>query len=244
MNQKINIDLFDEEKTEINYLKSPFNYTGSKSNLMPQLKLYLPKNVNTCYDLFCGGGGFFVNILDDFPKIIANDIIEPLMEFYKWLQITEWNIVLEEINKRNNLKDDKKKYFEFREKFNQTPNCIDFFILVCSCTNNMMRFNKKFEFNQTWGNRKFNKSTEEKLKKYYNKIYKNDKISFFNKNFFECEIKKDSFIYMDPPYYGASGAGYNCYWNISMENKLYNFIDDLDNKNIKWIFLMFLSIKE
>ena len=57
---------------------------------------------------------------------------------------------------------------EFNEKGSVDP--YQFFCLVVSCTNNMIRWNKKFQFNQTFGKRTYNKNTEEKLIEYFNRI--------------------------------------------------------------------------
>jgi site-specific DNA-adenine methylase len=93
-----NIDLFESQESK-EYIQSPFNYTGSKSNLVSQFEKYFPSDTKRCVDLFCGGGGFFINVLDKFPLIVANDIIKPLMEFYIFLQDTSWDEVILEISK-------------------------------------------------------------------------------------------------------------------------------------------------
>jgi len=211
-------------------LQSPLNYTGSKFKLLPQLLPLFPQNT-TFFDPFVGGGSVSLNV--NYTKIIANDIIKPLVQFYQWLQITDWETVLDEINKKNIPKDNQNKYLELRERFNQQKDFIDFFILVSSCTNNMMRFNKKLIFNQTWGKRNFNPATEQKLKQYHQKLYKNENIQFLNKNFFELEIN-EGFVYLDPPYC-ITEAGYNAYWSKELELKLYDFVDNLNNKGIKFI---------
>ena len=219
-----------------NILKSPFNYTGSKANLMEQLTHYFPKDCNVCYDLFCGGGGFFINSIPYFEKIIANDIITQLTDCYKWLQRTEWPEISKVLNKRNINKNSKEEYSTLRDRFNSQKDFIDFFILVCSCTNNMMRFNKKLQFNQTWGKRNFNKSTEQKLKLYHEQLYQNGNIEFLNKNYYDFSFPLDSapFIYLDPPYM-ITEAGYNSYWSKDLERRLYDFIDGLNDKNIKFM---------
>lgn len=218
----------------MNIIQSPFNYTGSKANLIEQLHKSIPLNCSICYDIFCGGGGFFINSLDQFNTIIANDIISPLIQFYQWLQITKWDDVLNIINQTNISLDNQEDYVNLRNKFNQEKNFIDFFILVCSCTNNMMRFNKKYQFNQTWGKRHFNNSTQQRLKEYHNRIFRNAKIQFENKNFYNVDIEDNSFVYLDPPYL-ISEAGYNAYWSKNLEEKLYDYLDELDNKNIKFM---------
>ena len=72
-----------------------------------------------------------------------------------------------------------------RETFNQ-EGAIDpfkFFSLCSSCTNNMMRFNKKFLFNQTFGKRSINDNTIQKLKDYSERIKSFDSIEQFDSQF-------------------------------------------------------------
>lgn len=216
-------------------LQSPFNYTGSKSNLMNQLYEYFPSDCSICYDLFCGGGGFFMNSLNKFNKIVANDIITPLIELYSWLQNTKWDKVMEALyNSDMSSIVDQETYLSIRSRFNEKRNFLDFFILVCSCTNNMMRFNNKNEFNQTWGRRSFNLNIERKLKAYQNRLYGTHKVKFENKSFYDIKIEDGSFVYLDPPYL-ISEAGYNMCWSEELENKLYDYLEELNNRKIKFM---------
>ena len=64
----------------LEFLPSPLNYTGSKYRLLSQLLPHFP-SVNVCYDLFCGGGSVSLNV--GYDKVIANDVITPLIRFYR-----------------------------------------------------------------------------------------------------------------------------------------------------------------
>lgn len=202
------------------YLKSAFNYTGQKYKLLEQLFEYFPEQTefDVFVDAFCGGGSVFVNT--NYKNIIANDIIKPLFSFYKEIQDSEnFDILKENISKYILDKEDKDAYNISRDKFNEdgAVNPYHFFCLLQSCTNNMMRFNKKFKFNQTFGKRTYNKNTEQKL------IQK-------------CEQhNKKMFVYIDPPYY-ISEAGYNAFWSKQLEEDLYKYIDKLDS--LGHMFLM------
>lgn len=226
-------DLFPNINDIIN-IPSPFNYTGSKYKLLPQIRKHLPLDINELafYDVFTGGGSVFINM--NSPQIYANDIISPLIEFYKKLQTTTWEDLIEDIRLRFVPKESEDQYLNLRERFNETGNCVDFFILICSCTNNMMRFNKKFKFNQTWGKRQFNPSTRDKLKEYHKRLYQNDKYVFSCKSFVNLGIKDNAFVYLDPPYL-VSEAGYNAYWSKDLEDKLYDFIDAMNARGIKFM---------
>ena len=228
------IDLFGDETYGDQYgcIPSPFNYTGSKFKLFSLLKEYFPKSRKCLRDLFAGGGSVALNAV--FDEIYANDIVAPLIEFYRFLQVNSWGDVLAAIEVHTIPKDDQEAYLQLRTRFNVSKNYIDFFILVCSCTNNMMRFNQKGEFNQTWGKRTFNKSIEGKLRNYHTRLYKKNNIFFSNRNFIDCPVFKGDFVYLDPPY-TDQGAGYNAYWSRNMDNILYDYIDELNSKQVTFM---------
>ncbi len=54
-----------------NYIKSPLNYLGNKYKLLPQMLELYPNNINTFYDLFCGGLDVSINVKAN--TIVAND---------------------------------------------------------------------------------------------------------------------------------------------------------------------------
>jgi len=222
-------------------LKPPTNYAGSKDKLMPQLLKFFPESntVDRFYDVFAGG--LSVSINSPYKTIIANDIIDPLIQFYFNLKkAVDENKLEEEIEKIISYKIDKKSKDDFlrvREEFNKTSNSYLFFALVSSCTNNLMRFNKSFKFNQTFGERTINDNTIQKIRDYA-LVLKEKSIYFSSRSYPELfELfppTQNDFIYLDPPYFGLSEAGYNAYWSKSLEEGLYNLVDDLDSKGIRF----------
>ena len=221
-------------------LKSPLNYAGSKHKLMPQLIKYFPSSdsVNCFYDVFAGG--LSVSINTDYQTVVSNDVIKPLISFYQNLKLTtDIDAELEKIKSYAVDKTSQSDFLRVRELFNQTSDDpYLFFALVCSCTNNMMRFNRSFKFNQTFGKRTMNDKTFEKLRAYYDVIRKKD-INFTNLHYRELFEKyvvlKDDFVYLDPPYVSElTEAGYNSYWTKQDEEYLYDLIDDFDSKGIRF----------
>jgi len=228
---------FEEEKI----LKPPTNYSGSKDKIMTQLIEHFPSkdSVQTFYDVFAGG--LSVSINTDYNKTVSNDILSPLIKFYDNLyKATKDDNIEEEIEKILSYKIDKtspEQYASVREEFNKTFDPYLFFALVSSCTNNMMRFNQKFKFNQTFGKRTINDNTIKKIRDYSN-VLRNKDITFTNyhfSNFFSIyKLTKEDFIYLDPPYYGITEAGYNNYWSKDSEKYLYDTLDILDKQGIRF----------
>ena len=52
-------------------IETPFNYTGSKFKLLPQLLPEMDYSKNDFVDLFCGGGSVYTNVVDKYQKIIV-----------------------------------------------------------------------------------------------------------------------------------------------------------------------------
>jgi len=221
-------------------LKSPLNYAGSKHKLMPQLIKYFPNKVDVdiFYDVFAGG--LSVSMNTEYQKVISNDVVKPLISFYKNLQNAD-NID-EEVSKIKSFAVDKTSQSDFlrvREEFNETSDDpYLFFSLVSSCTNNMMRFNRSFKFNQTFGKRTMNDNTFEKIRSYYD-VIKSKKVLFTNYHYrelFEKHFpKKGDFVYLDPPYVSElTEAGYNSYWTKQDEEYLYDLLDRFDSEGIRF----------
>ena len=106
-------------------------------------------------DLFTGGGSVYTNVMHRYNTIYINDIIEDLVSLHKILKDSP----IELINKTMELatcKEDKEKFLTLRTSYNEDKSPDKLWALMLSCTSNLMRFNKKFLFNQTWGIRTVN----------------------------------------------------------------------------------------
>ena len=231
-------NLFDQSSTSTTgiFLKSPMNYTGSKYPLLPQLFKYFPPDREILVDLFCGGGSVFVN--DPVAKkVIVNDVISPLIEFYSILNLSKWEDLISDIKSRMSgmdFKNCQQDYLALRQRYNDDKDCLDFFLLCCCCTNNMMRFNADGGFNQTWGRRTFNESMLQKLYLFWGKMHEQThRYTFISMDFENVSVFPGDFVYLDPPY-AITGAGYNTTWNAERETRLHAFLDKLDHRGVRF----------
>lgn len=204
-------------------IETPMNYTGSKFKLLEQL---LPKFDYTkpyFIDLFTGGGSVYTNVLDSYEKIVANDIITDLINIHKG--ILESDDIINQTKIICPNKGEKESFLNLRESFNSNPSADKLWALMLSSTNNMMRFNQKFKYNQTYGERGWNGNTTKKVEIYKNHIRKyTDKIKFISKPFDEVNISSEKIMfYCDPPYSNTQ-AGYNAYWKKDDDEKLYKYL--------------------
>lgn len=207
-------------------INSVFNYTGNKFKLLDQILPLFDYEKKYFVDIFAGGGSVWSNVIDKFDKILVNDIIKDLIDIQRLLYSDPEHII--KLTKDICVgKDDKEGFLSLRKSYNENKSPEKLWALILSCTNNMIRFNKKIEFNQTYGKRTWNDNTTKKVNKFVEHISNYDNVIFISKNFYDINIKKPTMVYLDPPYL-ESEAGYNNYWSKELDKKLYNYIINLD----------------
>lgn len=210
-------------------IETPFNYTGSKFKLLEQILPEFDYTKPYFVDLFMGGGSVYTNVVDKYEKILANDIIKDLVGIHQDLLNGDDVIELTKLICPN--KTDVDSFLKLRDDYNQNPTSEKLWALMLSCTSNMMRFNQKFKFNQTFGKRTWNTSTQKKVELFTEHIRKyKDKIRFTSDSFDRVNISSNKvMVYADPPYSNTE-AGYNAYWKKDDDEKLYNYLLDIDRK--------------
>ena len=220
----------------MNYdLKSPFNYAGTKQNTLEFLFNHFPKK-KVFVDMFCGGGSVGLTALLVYDKVIMNDVVTPLIAFYKEMHKLPFEKLKENVLAYKIDKDNAEEFANLRNAYNKDKdNPYKFFGVCSSCTNNLMRFNKKKEFNQTFGKRTINDSVLNKLKAYSDILYNNKKIHFFNCSFsdaWNCFKQagdlSDVLFYLDPPYLQTE-AGYNTWWSKELDNDFYKMLKEMND---------------
>lgn len=195
-------------------IESPINYMGSKYKLLDRLIPLFPK-AKTFVDLFAGGGSVYMNINHLYEEVIANEYINGVYQIHK--NLNDKAFIQEAINHSIITKDSQENYLKLRDAYNTYNEPEKLLALIWSCNSNMMRFNNKFEFNQTWGQRCFNKNTQKKLDKFWEKDFSN--VTFTNLSFEKVILNQDCFLYFDPPYSNTE-AGYNAIWCNYHEEQL------------------------
>jgi DNA adenine methylase Dam len=210
----------------MSYIETPFNYTGGKFKLLPQILPEMDESKSIFLDVFTGGGSVYTNILDKYNKVIVNDIISDLIGIHK--ELLESDVILNKTKLLCPSKEDHELFLKLREEYNINPSPEGLWALMLSSTNNMIRFNQKFKYNQTFGKRSWNDNTQKKVNRFTDHIrkYKNN-LQYISVPFEQIEINSDMMIYCDPPYSNTS-AGYNAYWKKDDDEKLYKYIKNID----------------
>lgn len=231
----------------IEFLKNPFNYTGAKYKLLPQLLPLFPDRIDNFVDLFGGGGEVSLNVKAN--SIVYNDKCKPLVNIFKNLDNDFINEVNEIINKYKLDKWNKDGFLKLRSVYNNSlkdnlnrENAVALYCLLVHAFNYQIAFNSNGEYNTPFGADRsyFSKSLETKLNKYINEIGKRN-IKFYSEDFhnlsFDNQDFKNTFYYCDPPYLitvGAYEKDYFCKWSESYERELLNLLDILDYKQVKF----------
>lgn len=230
-------------KNEI--VKSPLNYIGGKYKILPQILPLFSENIDTFIDLFAGGCNVGINAKAN--KIIFNDNLTYLIDFFKTIQKQDLDITLNHIKKRIKEFDlsitNDKAYKEFRDFYNRTREPLDLFVLIAFSFNHQIRFNNNHRFNNPFGKNRssFNPKMQYNLEKFIIKL-KTLNVAFTNLNFDEfnfSHLNENDFVYADPPYLITTGT-YNdgkrgfTGWNEKEEVKLLQILSNLDRKNIKF----------
>lgn len=226
-------------------IQTPFNYTGNKFKLLEQIIPELDYSKGNFIDMFAGGGSIYTNVLDKYKKVLVNDIIKDLIKIHK--SISESDEIIEKTNSIcSTLKESKEDFLNLRESYNKKNSPEKLWALMLSCNSNLIRFNQKGEFNQTWGKRTWNKNTTKKVNEFKTHIrkYKND-IKFISKSFDEINLKESNnyMFYFDPPYAyikdnkgnignkQISEAGYNNFYYKENDINLYKYCHTVNDMN-------------
>ena len=225
------------------YIKSPFNYIGNKHRLLAQILPLFPQNIDTFYDVFCGGLDVSINVKAN--RKIANDINYFVIEILEMFKKTDSKELLRNIDnvisEFNLSKENKESYYEFREYYNKNKDPLLLYVLMCYSFNYQFRFNSNHDYNNPAGTNRssFNENMKNRLTSFRDKLFN---IEFSNKNFKEFDfskIKGSDFVYCDPPYRSSVGSyndgkrGFEG-WTLDDDLALFELLDELNDRKIKF----------
>ncbi|MBW1606460.1 DNA adenine methylase [Lactobacillus sp. Sy-1] len=246
-------------------VRSPLFYVGDKYKLMPQLNKLFPKNINTFYDVFAGGGSS--TLYTPAKQYELNDLDEHIISLHKYLskELQDYshfvdhelglidhyglshsaeNVLpdnIDEIKKKYKktyfAKANKDAYIKLRDDYNDDQSRMDlFYLLLVYGFNHMTRFNGSGNFNLPVGNVDWNKNVEDALNN-YSFFVKTSKFKFSSMDFEKFvesqDFQTDDFVYFDPPYL-ISLSEYNKMWNEDTDLRLFNLLDELNKRHVKW----------
>lgn len=232
----------------------PFlKWAGGKNQLLADIRLKYPNQVDTYCEPFVGGGAVLLDILSlKKPKtILINDINKELINTYIQVQNDVDNLIIELSNLQDKywkLSTDEKKefYLSKRKIFNQLKftdgnsfeKAILFIFLNKTCFNGLYRVNKKGLFNVPIGSYKKPVICDNENLRLVSNLLQG--ITIQCGDFSKCLsfIQKDTFMYLDPPYRPLSDtASFTAYDSNSFGDeeqiRLNKFINQATKKGAK-----------
>ena len=193
-------------KDKVSY--RPFlKWAGGKSKLIPQYERFFPKEFNTYYEPFLGGGAVFFHLWQTRPgfKAVLTDINGDLINTYRCVKDHVDDLIkLLEVHQRRHNSD---YYYDLRSDHNLKglEAAARFIYLNKTCFNGLYRVNPKGHFNVPVGKYKNPKICNADLLYTVSAALQSIEIA---ERGFEAVLDyakiSDDFVYFDPPYYPIS----------------------------------------
>lgn len=177
----------------------------------------------------------YSNVVQSYESVHVNDTLLQLVAVHTGLLYSTEDF-LSKVRSVLPLKNEPLRYAALRSSYNSSPDPHKLYALLLTCNNNVLRFNKRGEFNQTFGKRSYNTSTERKLQSWVSHLYPHrNKLHYSSLHFvnllssYSDEFVANANFYLDPPYVGTQ-AGYNHLWDNNCESEVVRFCDYVSNK--------------
>lgn len=177
-------------------------WTGSKRSQAQEIVSYFPQKINCYYEPFLGGASVLYYAKANF--YVGNDICQPLMLL--WRIIRDYpNFVLDNYTAHweQLQQEGKDYYYKVRNQFNEKKNPLDLFFLSRTCTNGLIRFNRKGEFNTSFHLTRFGIQPNH-LKPILNSWHQrlqNVDLTIGDYRIVSLWAEHGDFVYFDPPYF-------------------------------------------
>jgi DNA adenine methylase len=207
-------------------------WSGSKRNVASKIGQLIP-SAERYFEPFLGGGA--VIPFRKTAKGLAGDIIPELIALWNAIKTNPHNTANEYRKRWEKLqKEGHHVYYEVRDRFNTTRNEHDFLFLTRTCVNGLIRYNAKGEFNNSFHLTRpgINPDTLASVIFQWHTVVKD--VAFYHCDYRTLlkEVKKDDFVFLDPPYGGTKGRYTNNAFDIQ---ELFNHLDALNYIGAKWI---------
>ncbi|MBP6945357.1 DNA adenine methylase [Patescibacteria group bacterium] len=206
-------------------------WSGSKRSQAREIIAFFPKDIDTYYEPFLGGGSILGNL--DPKKAVCGDVCESLIQLWNTVK-QDPQTVADEYDKRWKTLQDKGHlyYYDVRDSFNQTKSPHDLLFLTRTCVNGLIRFNRQGEFNNSFHLSRKGMVSERlgRIIHQWSTIIKGHR--FVHASYVESTKKASDgdFIYLDPPYFHTKGR----YFGTIAYDEFLEYLKDLNQRNVKF----------
>ncbi len=213
-------------------LSPVIKWFGSKRPVAEEISKYF-RPCATYFEPFVGGGSMLP--FAKASKGYASDIIPELISLWNMIKEDPQTVANEyELRWDRLQKNGAEVYYQIRDEFNKTKNCLDFLFLTRTCVNGMIRYNAAGEFNNSFhlSRSGINPQTFRQIVLKWSNIIKN--IHFLNVDYREClsTAKKGDFVFLDPPYGGTKDRYTKQPFNLT---EFYNELERLNSIGAYWM---------
>lgn len=191
-------------------------WSGSKRALSDEIIKYIPNDIDTYYEPFCGSCsvGFQLMLNNrNIKKYVFSDMNEDLISFLNHVKNDYVKIYNEYTIRYNNLisfdevRDKRDYYNKVRDNYNKTKNIYDFVFLSRTCANGLIRYNKKGEFNASFHLTRNGITPDKYLKvlKEWNYVLNKNNVEFIKQSYECINPSEKDYVFLDPPYINTKG---------------------------------------
>ncbi|WP_088839395.1 DNA adenine methylase [Listeria sp. ILCC792] len=222
-------------------LKPFTKWTGGKRQLLPQLLEYVPKEFETYYEPFVGGGALLFEMQPQ--KAVINDYNQALIETYEVIRDDVEKLIT--LLKQHQKQNCSEYYYHIRSfdrdgrihDTNKTWRAARILYMLRVNFNGLYRVNSNNQFNTPYGRYKNPKIVDEENLRNVSMYLKHDNVKIMNGDFQDSlrNVKEGDFIYLDPPYVPLSEtANFTSYtasgFNLSSQERLRDVFKELDRR--------------
>jgi DNA adenine methylase len=199
-----------------------------------QIRELMPEKFDTYYEPFLGTGIVLTAAAGKCSRMVGSDISPYLMDLWKYVRDNPAKI-LEHYSAY--WPANAEKYYECRDRFNTTYDPLDFYNLVRTSINGLVRFNMKTnKFNASFhhcGRVGMEPASVEALLNEWHQFIHEYNVSFEEKSFewILDVVTKDDFVFMDPPYKNSGGM----YGNAASIESLEHVMNELNKIGCRWM---------
>jgi DNA adenine methylase len=180
-------------------------WAGGKKKLLSQFEPLFPQKIERFFDPFVGGGSVAFFIIKKYKpkKVFLSDINEELINCYNVIKNDVDNLITE-LNKLKSMHN-KENYYKTRSEdptlLSPVKRAARFIYLNKTCYNGLYRVNSKGQFNVPMGEYKNPSIYSENDLREISQLLKNTRIKIMHFSKIRKNVRKDDFVYFDPPYY-------------------------------------------